>query len=1053
VALEVAVLGPLEVRRGDAPVPLGARLQRAALAVLVVEAGRVVPADRLVDLLWSGHPPPRATASLHTTIAHLRRALEPDRAPRATGTVLLSAPPGYRLVREAVRVDADRFERLLGEAAGLLGADDRRALALLDDALALWRGPALAEFADEPFARAAADRWEALRLEAVEQRATALVGLGDPGRAVAELQAHLAAHPLREQARASLVRALYRSGRTAEALAVLAEGRRLLRDELGLDPGPELRDLEAQVLGHDPRLRPASRPATATPAPPLPAAPLPASPLPAQGSGAPAALRGREDECALLTRVLADAAAGAGSVVLITGDAGMGKTALLRWLAAGATAAGGSPHTGTCRDGPAAPPYWPVLSVLRAALPGLSPDAHEDVARVLGPLRDLLPGLGGPARASGGGGVDPAIVLVHLTDALGALFDAGGRPAVLALDDLHAADPGTLRLVGGLAEEVSASPVVLALALRSGEPDTPALVDVLAALGRIPRVVRLDLEPLTAGAVGDLVRSAAGDGLGDDGVRDVVTRADGNPFFALELARASVSPGAPLASGRGRAVGGVPAAVHDVVRQRVLRQPPPVPELLAAAAVAGGPVWAEDLAAVTGVPAGEALEALEAAVAARLAVDAGGGAFALAHALIGEVLLGRLSSARTARLHRALGERLAARSGDDPEQAGRIAAHLLAAGPLGGGAAAVPWLERATDHAVRVSALDQLRELGGQLLTAAAVLPAGAARRRHELRALSRTAYADAWVAGYDSPSIREYGRLVAAWQVPDPPSPDDVELLWVATLFQCQVGRLDDAGTTLARMTRLAAGLRDPTAGYLTEDITAVVRWMQARPEDGLAALDRAEALVDGGGVDLRRSLAFSPPTRLAVVRALCQWQLGRREEARASSDAALAAAERAGLGAAGFARRWALVLALMDGDADRVRGLVSLPLRDPAWERYRYPSAVVRFAEGWLLARDDPRAGLEVMREADAVLAGQGLAAGRSVFLGLLAGVALAAGEPAAAVAACQAGLAVAERGERFWVPELLRLQAAAGPGATAAGDRGRQERVQWGPATWAP
>jgi hypothetical protein len=183
------------------------------------------------------------------------------------------------------------------------------------------------------------------------------------------------------------------------------------------------------------------------------------------------------------------------------------------------------------------------------------------------------------------------------------------------------------------------------------------------------------------------------------------------------------------------------------------------------------------------------------------------------------------------------------------------------------------------------------------------------------------------------------------------------------------------------------------------------------------------------------------------------CQRQLGRREEARASSDAALAAAERAGLGAAGFARRWALVLALMDGDADRVRGLVSLPLRDPAWEQYRYPSAVVRFAEGRLLARDDPRAGLEVMREADAVLAGQGLAAGRSVFLGLLAGVALAAGEPAAAVAACQAGLAVAERGERFWVPELLWLQAAAGPGATAAGDRGRQERVQWGPATWAP
>ncbi|MGY1782635.1 BTAD domain-containing putative transcriptional regulator [Geodermatophilus sp. SYSU D01036] len=1029
--LRIGVLGPLEVRRDDVPVPIGARLQRAVLSVLVLEAGRLVPADRLVDLVWSGDPPPRAIASLHSSIAHLRRALEPGRAPRSSGSVLLTAPPGYRLAQEAVEVDAARFERLLAEARGLPPSGAGRAVALLDEALALWRGPALAEFADEPFARAAADRWETLRQEAVELRAGALLALGDPGRAVAELQAHVAAHPLREQARESLARALYRSGRSAEALAVLAEGRRLLRDELGLDPGPGLRRLEAQILDHDPGLQPAPPPA----------------PAPAPGAAA-APLRGREGECALLTRVLADAAAGAGSVVLLTGDAGMGKTALLRWLVGAASSAGGAGHTGTCRDGLAAPPYWPVLAVLRSALPGLGPAAQAELARVLGPLRDVLPGLGGTASADGG--VDPAMVLVHLTDALRALLTAGDRPAVLALDDLHAADPATLRLVAGLAEEVPGTPVVLALALRSGEAGPRALLDTLAALGRSPRLTRLDLEPLADGAVTDLVRDVAGSALGDAEVRDVVTRADGNPFFALELARASAAADAAVPSGRGRPVGGVPAAVHDVLRQRVLRRPAPVPELLAAAAVAGGPASAEDLAAVTGVPVDDALEALETAVDARLAVDAGGGTFAVAHALLGEVLRGGLSSARTARLHRALGERLAARAGDDPEQASRIAAHLLAARALDGGAAAVPWLERATDHAVRVSALDQLRELGGHLLGAAAALPAGPDRRRRELRALSRTAYADAWSAGYDSPSIREYGRLVAAWEVPDPASPDDVELLWVATLFQCQVGRLDDADTTVARMAELAAALGDPTAAYLTEDITAVVRWMQDRPADGLAAAGRAEALVAGGGVDLRRSLAFSPPTRIAVVRALCQWLLDRREESLASSDAALAAAERAGLGAAGFARRWALVLALLDGDAARVRRLVALPLHEPAWERYRYPSAVVRFAEGWLHARDDPRAGLAEMRAAHAVLADQGLAAGRSVFLGLLAETALAAGEPAAAVAMCDAGLAVAERGERFRVRQLTRLRAAALDGA---GTRGPQEPVQTRPSVSGP
>src|SRR3712207_8390719 len=121
----------------------------------------------------------------------------------------------------------------------------------------------------------------------------------------------------------------------------------------------------------------------------------------------------------------------------------------------------------------------------------------------------------------------------------------------------------------------------------------------------------------------------------------------------------------------------------------------------------------------------------------------------------------------------------------------------------------------------------------------------------------------------------------------------------------------------------------------------------MQPPPAEALAPLARAAALVGGGRVDLHRSLAFPPPTRLAVVRALCLWLLGRRDDARAQADTALAVAEEAGLGAAGFARRWALVLALMDGDPDRLRHLVALPLREPAREQYRYPSAGVAFAE----------------------------------------------------------------------------------------------------------
>jgi DNA-binding SARP family transcriptional activator len=1014
--VEVRVLGPLEVCRDGVAVPLGARLQRAVLTILVLEAGRVVPADRLADLLWYGTPPPRTAASLHTTMAHLRRALEPDRAPRSGASVIETAAPGYRIAAADVEVDADRFERLLAEAGKLAGSDDAAAVRLLDEALGMWRGPALAEFADEPFARPAAERLETLRQGAVELRATALLALGDTARAVAELQAHLAAHPLRERARAALARALYGAGRHPEALAVLTEGRRLLRDELGLDPGPELRRLEQQILDHDVALRPAPAAPPAPPAPAPPAVPVPAAPL-----------TGREEECALLTARVAEAVAGTGSVVLVTGDAGMGKTALLDVLRDAAAAAGGTVHAVACRDGVAAPPFWPVLQVVRAAAAGMAVDARQRLSRRLGPLRELFPDLGsaGPAPA---GGVDPAMVLVHLTDALELALDpAPGRPALLAVDDLHLADPGTLRLLTGLVAGVLRSPVVLALALRTGEgSDSAALADALAAVGRSPRLLRLDLRPLSGSAVARLARDAAPAGLEEEALATVVARAEGNPFFALELARVAAQPDGAAVPERGRPVGGVPAPVFDALRQRVLRLPAPGEELLAAVAVADAPLGVDDVAAVTGVPVGTALEVLEAAVRVRLAVDAGDGRFALAHALLGEALRTSLTSARTALLHRALGERLAAGRGAAAEAAAVVAHHFVGARALDGGAAAVPWLERAADAALAVSALDALRDHSARLLT----LPALAADpdgHRPELRARSRIGYADVWSAGYDSPSIREYCRLVDRWTVPSPAHPDDLELLWVAALFQCQVGRLDDADRTVARMTALAADLEDDTAAYLAADMTAVVRWMQGRHAEALASLDRAEAVA--GGADLCRSLAFSPPTRIAVVRAHALWHLGRRADARAEAGRALLEAAAAGLGAAGFARRWTLVLALQDGDPVEVRALVAMPLAEPSWERFRYPSAVVGFAEGWLTAREgDPQAGLAAMRSAHGALVEQGLSAGRSVFLGLLAEAALAAGDPRQALAYCTAGLAIGERGERFWTPQLEQVRAAA-------------------------
>ncbi|MFD0687672.1 BTAD domain-containing putative transcriptional regulator [Actinomadura fibrosa] len=245
--MRFAVLGPLEVRtEGGSPVKVADLKVRALLADLLVHAGRVVPADRLIDDLWGAGLPADPAATLQARVSQLRRTLEDA---EAGGRALVeSRRPGYRL--DAQADDVARFERLTERAAGV--ADPRVRSALLGDALALWRGPAYAEFQDAAFASAEVARLEELRLAAVESRAEARLELGEHEAVAAELAGPVAAHPLRERLRAAHMRALHRTGRSAEALASYDAYRRRLRDDLGLDPGPELAALHRAILRQDP---------------------------------------------------------------------------------------------------------------------------------------------------------------------------------------------------------------------------------------------------------------------------------------------------------------------------------------------------------------------------------------------------------------------------------------------------------------------------------------------------------------------------------------------------------------------------------------------------------------------------------------------------------------------------------------------------------------------------------------------------------------------------------------------------------------------------------
>ncbi|WPB91535.1 BTAD domain-containing putative transcriptional regulator [Streptomyces malaysiensis] len=251
------VLGPVVAWDTDADgraIALKGPRHRAVLARLIVARRRVVPVSRLVEDLWTA-PPPGAVGAVRTFVAALRRALEPDRPPRAPARLLVTEGPGYALRADADAVDAWRFEQDVAAAATL---PPDGALPRLEEALGRWRGPAYAEFADEGWARGERSRLAELRLHAVERQAEARLALGRAAEAVPDLEAHLAEHPWREGAWRALALALYRTGRQGDALAVLRRARTLLVEQLGLDPGPELRRLESDILAQAPHLAPAT---------------------------------------------------------------------------------------------------------------------------------------------------------------------------------------------------------------------------------------------------------------------------------------------------------------------------------------------------------------------------------------------------------------------------------------------------------------------------------------------------------------------------------------------------------------------------------------------------------------------------------------------------------------------------------------------------------------------------------------------------------------------------------------------------------------------------
>ena len=677
-APQVAVLGPLEVSTpAGAVLPVRGTKQRALLSLLVLHRNRAVSASRLVHGLWGDHAPRGAEVTLRSHVSHLR----PRLAEAGLGGALTSGPAGYRIALAPGQVDVDRFEDLAGRAQESLGLGfPGRAAALVRQAQGLWRGAPFDDLEDVEAAAAEAARLEELRLGSFEVLASAELASGRHREIVADLEALVDAHPFREGFCAQLMVALYRSGRQSEALAAYAAARERLADELGLDPGPELQALSQRVLRQDPvLLGDADVPAAAAPRAAAGVRPVRRPPDAVFAALARARLVGRATEAGRVATAWQAVAHGGRRLVLLSGDAGIGKSHLAAGIVQRATDEGAVVLVGRCDA--AAVPYEPVASALRSS-PEVEEVLHDAPASVAGELAPLLDGPraaeADPARAAGvgsEGSQDPELSLYSaVTVVLRRL--AAVRPVVVVVENAERIDRASALL---LRHALTRLPSGILIVVTFRDPPGgrhPPLLELLGNLDPAVEVDRITLGPLNPLELADLVRDTVPDI--DGHAERFWQHTGGNPFYAKEMAQVLAEGGAD------RHAWDVPLGVRDVLRHRLTALSEPTREVLPVAAVLGSTVDVELLAQVVRLPEDRVGEALDEAVAEGLLVESGSswqGGYTLPHDLVRDALRSTLTGFTLRSLHLRAAEALMSRRGGLGAGSGAIAAHLRAAGP------------------------------------------------------------------------------------------------------------------------------------------------------------------------------------------------------------------------------------------------------------------------------------------------------------------------------------------------------------------------------------
>ncbi|WP_405867367.1 AAA family ATPase [Streptomyces sp. NBC_01515] len=757
--LSVRVLGPIGADIDGVPVHLGGPRQRAVLALLLANRGRVLPVDQLVDRLWRGRPPVKAAASLHVYVSNLRRVLEPGRTPRTPAGVLVSAAPGYAVRLPEDAVDAWRFEAAVRRARSVSPGEARQ---LLEGALGWWQGAAYGEWGDEEWARAEAARLDELHFVARGRAVEAALACGASAEAVPAAEALVREHPLREESWRLLALGLWACGRRAEALAELRRAAAVFADELGLGFGEALAELESAVLtGRTEVLRAAVPAELGQPAPSVPSGPAVVA-----APSADELFVGRYDELRALDEVACAARTG-GGVVLVTGEAGAGKSALLSRYQHRLREQGWTVVVGRCPEFDGAPSAWAWVEAL-GALARRTPPADPDALGALlheagyGDQTGVGEAGGGAEGATGGGfgGVEAGARGTHRLGCgeckEGAVPDSadgpvgvadhggvptgfpadgrasGGRfrlhrafstwlreaaalaPLAVVVDDLHRADGETLALLERTAELIG-SPVLAIAAYRPADAGD-RLTKTLAELAhRSPR--RLALGGLPLADVDTLVRAVCGEPVDAETVGALADRTGGNPFYVRESARLLASEGALVA------VSEVPQGVRDVLRRRLRQLPEGALTVLQLASVVGREAEIDVLVEAADHARQDehaVLDAVEAAVVAGLLTEPAPGVVRFAHALVRDTVYTDFVGVRRARLHARLAEVLRRRRPDD---LAALAHHFARAASPQTASLAVEYSLRAADLAERRYAHDTAVELLAQAIDSFALIP------------------------------------------------------------------------------------------------------------------------------------------------------------------------------------------------------------------------------------------------------------------------------------------------------------------------------------------